>query len=129
MEPDAGPQGAGELIADVMRAIRVILDTDPEAAPSFGAGAYPDAQGQMRPHYLMDRDGFLQLVMGFTGAEAIRWRRTFIAAFNAMEAELRKPAAPVALTREQRIAAALIESQQVVVEGQGRQLEAEYHPL
>lgn len=36
--------------------------------------------------------------MGFTGKEAARWKEAYIAAFNAMEAELAKPAAkPAAL--------------------------------
>lgn len=44
----------------------------------------------------MDRDGFALLAMGFTGARAMRWKRDFIDAFNAMESELRaRPAAAV----------------------------------
>ncbi len=46
--------------------------------------------------------------MGFTGKRALQWKMTYIAAFNALEAELRKPVAPQpALTREQCIAAAV----------------------
>ncbi|HIX40183.1 MAG TPA: Rha family transcriptional regulator [Candidatus Desulfovibrio intestinigallinarum] len=36
--------------------------------------------------YLLTRDGFSLLVMGFTGAEAVRWKLRYIEAFNALEA-------------------------------------------
>ena len=38
--------------------------------------------------YLMDRDGFCFLVMGFTGEKADKWKLDFIDAFNTMEAKL-----------------------------------------
>lgn len=41
----------------------------------------------------MTRDGFVLLVMGFTGKAAMEWKIRFLEAFNAMEAQLR--AAPV----------------------------------
>ena len=37
----------------------------------------------------MTRDGFTLLAMGFTGAKALRFKKAYIQAFNAMEAELR----------------------------------------
>jgi Rha family phage regulatory protein len=45
------------------------------------------------PEYLMNRDGFSLLVMGFTGRKALEWKIKYIQAFNAMEEELRKPKA------------------------------------
>ena len=36
--------------------------------------------------YLLTRDAFSLLVMGFTGAEAVRWKIRYIEAFNALEA-------------------------------------------
>ncbi len=47
--------------------------------------------GQRRnyPMYLMTRDGFTFLVMGFTGREAARFKECYIRAFNQMEEELR----------------------------------------
>ena len=38
------------------------------------------------PAYLLTRDGFSLLVMGFAGAEAVRWKLKYIEAFNALEA-------------------------------------------
>lgn len=87
----------------VMRSIRDLLETDPGAQSNFGFGLRPDANGQQRPYYTMDRTGFVMLGMGFTGAAAIRWRRRYIAAFDAMEAQLTGGQAPVpALQQRQR---------------------------
>lgn len=40
--------------------------------------------------YLITKDGFMFLVMGFTGKKAARLKEAYIAKFNAMEAELIK---------------------------------------
>lgn len=40
--------------------------------------------------YLITKDGFMFLVMGFTGKKAARLKEAYISRFNAMEAELRK---------------------------------------
>lgn len=37
------------------------------------------------PHYLMSRDGFIFLAMGFTGRKAAEWKVRFLEAFNLME--------------------------------------------
>lgn len=43
---------------------------------------------QTYPEYLLTRDGFSLLVMGFTGKEAMDWKLKYIEAFNKMEAAL-----------------------------------------
>lgn len=50
---------------------------------------YIDAKGETRRMIRMTRDGFMFLVMGFTGKPAAAVKEYFIAAFNAMEKELR----------------------------------------
>jgi Rha family phage regulatory protein len=40
--------------------------------------------------YLMTRDGFTFLAMGFTGKRAAQFKEKYIEAFNRMEAELMK---------------------------------------
>lgn len=47
-----------------------------------------DGNRKSYPMYLMNRDGFSLLVMGFTGAKALEWKLKYIEAFNAMEKEL-----------------------------------------
>lgn len=54
----------------------------------FIESSYRDAQGKLRPEYLMNRDGFSFLVMSFTGQEAMEWKLKYIAAFNKLEEEL-----------------------------------------
>jgi Rha family phage regulatory protein len=52
---------------------------------NFGATSHVDAQnGQTYQRITMSKDGFMLLVMGFTGAEALAVKMNFIAAFNAM---------------------------------------------
>ena len=46
---------------------------------------YVDAKGEERPAFHMTRDGFVLLVMGFTGKKAMAWKVKYINAFNAME--------------------------------------------
>ncbi|MGE9914097.1 Rha family transcriptional regulator [Megasphaera elsdenii] len=41
-------------------------------------------------YYLMNRDGFSLLVMGFTGKAALEWKLKFLEAFNTMEKALRE---------------------------------------
>lgn len=79
---------------NVLRDIRGLLNSEQTPATSyFALGLYIDEQnGQSYEHYLMDRDGFSLLAMGFTGARAVRWKIDYLSAFNAMEAELRRRA-------------------------------------
>lgn len=59
--------------------------------PMFYETTYVNEQnGQTYPMYLMNRDGFSLLVMGFTGKAALEWKLKFLEAFNAMEKEIRK---------------------------------------
>lgn len=62
-----------------------------EDTPSmFRKTTYKHEQnGQSYPEYLMNRDGFTLLAMGFTGKDALQWKMKYIAAFNEMEARLK----------------------------------------
>lgn len=42
------------------------------------------------PMYVMNRDGFTLLAMGFTGEKALRFKLEYIKAFNAMEQQIRE---------------------------------------
>ena len=55
------------------------------AAQNFLLIEYTDAQGKPRPEYLLTRDGFTLLAMGFTGAKALTFKVAYINAFNRME--------------------------------------------
>lgn len=65
----------------------------------------PDSYGREQRAYLMNRDGFTLLAMGFTGKAALEWKLKYIAAFNDMEKKLTEQPQ---LTRSQLLATALI---------------------
>ena len=55
---------------------------------------YTTSQNKNLPMYLMNRDGFSLLVMGFTGKAALEWKLKYIQAFNEMEKKLATPQMP-----------------------------------
>jgi len=57
----------------------------------FVENEYQNEQNnQWYKEYLLTRDGFSLLVMGFTGKEALAWKLKYIDAFNKMEAALKE---------------------------------------
>ena len=73
----------------VLRSINEILAAQNCAAKFFYETTY-DNRGKQYPMYLMNRDGFSLLVMGFTGAKAMQWKIKYIEAFNEMERQLKE---------------------------------------
>ena len=55
---------------------------------SFCMVEVPNGAFRQQRMFELTRDGFVFLVMGFTGPKAARWKEAYIAAFNAMEAQL-----------------------------------------
>ena len=56
----------------------------------FQETTVPDSYGRQQKAYLMNRDGFSLLLMGFTGANALEWKLKYIEAFNEMERKLKE---------------------------------------
>lgn len=73
----------------VLENIRQILVAENSATKLFQEISYT-YRGQSFPEYLMNREGFTLLAMGFTGREALHWKLKYIAAFNEMEAKLKQ---------------------------------------
>ena len=48
-------------------------------------------RGNEYTEYLLTRDGFSLLVMGFTGSKALEWKLKYIEAFNKMEQAIKNP--------------------------------------
>ena len=71
----------------VLAAIRQILVAENSATKFFHETTF-EYRGQKFPEYLMNRDGFSLLAMGFTGKEAVQWKLKYIEAFNQMERQL-----------------------------------------
>ena len=92
----------------VMRDIEDIMKGLPKNGDThmFFKTEYTHEQnGQSYPMYLMNRDGFTLLAMGFNGKAALEWKLKYIAAFNEMEKKLTEQPQ---LTRSQLLATALI---------------------
>lgn len=77
----------GKRHKDVLENIRNILVAE-NFATKFYQESTREYRGQRFPEYLMNRDGFTLLAMGFTGKDALQWKMKYIAAFNEMEAQL-----------------------------------------
>ena len=77
---------------DVLKAIRSILDNFGFSKEfnqrNFAPVKYVDAKGEKRPCYVMTRDGFTALVMGFTGKKADQFKEMYIKRFNEMEEQI-----------------------------------------
>lgn len=80
----------------VLRSIREIL-VEQNCATKFFHETTHEYRGQQFPEFLMNRDGFCLLVMGFTGKEALAWKLKYIEAFNAMEKKLKELSAPLSI--------------------------------
>lgn len=76
------------------------------AARNFFLTEYTDEQGKPRKQYILTRDGFTLLAMGFTGAKAMQFKVAYINAFNRMEQLIRGKGAGL-LENAQRAAAQL----------------------
>lgn len=90
---------------DVLRAIENIKAQNCALTSMFFEATYTAGTGKAYPMYLMNRDGFTLLAMGFTGKAALEWKLKYIQAFNEMEKKL---AQRPQLSRTELMAQALI---------------------
>ena len=75
---------------DVLESIRQILTAENSAVKFYQEYSYLSERGKQYPAYLMNRDGFTLLAMGFTGKKALEWKLKYINAFNEMETQLKE---------------------------------------
>lgn len=83
----------------VLRDIEQILTQVPEIfiKPNFGVVEYPVRRGfgtEMVKAYLLSKDGFIMLTMGYIGEKAMKFKVAYITRFNEMEAELAQRRVP-----------------------------------
>ena len=71
----------------VIEDIRKISETvsTPEFSGLFVETTYKASNGKANPMYLMNKDGFTLLAMGYTGEKAMKFKLAYIKQFNAME--------------------------------------------
>jgi Rha family phage regulatory protein len=75
--------------ADVIRSIEDLISMNAKLRSYFVSDTYVDNIGRKQPMYLMNRDGFALLAMGFTGKRALQFKLDYINAFNEMELYLK----------------------------------------
>ena len=73
----------------VLQDIREIGCSEEFRLHNFVQSSYENSQGKQQPMFLVTRDGFVLLVMGYTGELAMRFKEAYIKQFNAMESALR----------------------------------------
>jgi Rha family phage regulatory protein len=91
----------------ILEEIKRILIMCPKSftEPNFRPSEYSDSTGRALPCWLLTRDAFSLLAMGFTGRAAILWKLKYIEAFNTLEqAALEKLSAQVVEARNNLLA-------------------------
>jgi anti-repressor protein len=73
----------------VLRDIENLSCSENFRQSNFGLSYYISQQNKELPMYVMTKDGFSFLVMGYTGREAGKFKEDFIEAFNKMEETIR----------------------------------------
>lgn len=75
----------------VLESIRKLMTAENSAVlQMFEESIYINEQNKTQPMYLMNRDGFTLLAMGFTGVKAMEFKIDYINAFNKMESKIKK---------------------------------------
>lgn len=90
---------------NVIRDIENLLQSpDIQSQLYFEVSEYKDTTGKTNKMYIMNRDGFTLLAMGFTGQAALKFKLDYIQAFNKMEAHIRSQQAEPEVTERSRSA-------------------------
>ena len=78
----------GKQHKDVLKAVKSLDISEEFRERNFALSKIDYQNGNIKkqlPMYYITRDGFMFLVMGFTGKMAARWKEAYIKAFNEME--------------------------------------------
>ena len=102
--------------SDVIEKIEELIKTENSVMTMFIESSYKAGTGKSYKEYLITRDGFSLLVMGFTGSRALQWKLKYIEAFNKMEQALKKP-------QKQLTPIEMMELQFKILKEQGKKLD------
>jgi len=84
----------GKKHTHVLRDIKKLLEDMEKAGKSgesnFGLSSYKSEQNKVLLMYLISKNGFTLLAMGFTGEKALRFKLAYIEAFDTMEEQIRE---------------------------------------
>lgn len=80
---------------DLIKAIKNMTTQNCVVQNMFVESTYFNSQSKEQPMYIMNRDGFTLLAMGFTGKKALQFKLDYIEAFNKIEKAIKEaPAFP-----------------------------------
>lgn len=117
----------GKRNSEVNRSIANLTVQNCTVKNMYVESTYISSRGREEVEYLMDRDGFSLLVMGFTGKKALEWKLKYIEAFNTMEERLKSN---IQLTEEEKLKLQLFSKDPVeVAAAHNRLVELETAPL
>lgn len=109
---------------DVLESIREMIKGRAENSAvlkMFVQSTYIASNNKENPMFIMNRDGFTLLAMGFTGEKALQFKLEYINAFNKMEETIKNGGFNV--PKSFREALLLAAEQQEVIENQQKQIE------
>lgn len=78
----------GKVHAKLVRDIENLHCSDEFKVANFGTYSFTNKMNRSFDGYMMTKDGFAFLCMGFTGKKAAEWKEKYIKAFNSMEQRL-----------------------------------------
>lgn len=108
---------------DLIKAIKNMTTQNCVVQNMFVESTYFNSQSKEQPMYIMNRDGFTLLAMGFTGKKALQFKLDYIEAFNKMEKAIKEaPTLPSPI--DVTILKQLVEATQVMT-AQISQMQAE----
>lgn len=107
----------------VLDAIRELISSAEKSAvlKMFVPSTYIASNNKENPMFIMNRDGFTLLAMGFTGEKALQFKLEYINAFNKMEEAIKNGGFNV--PKSFREALLLAAEQQEVIENQQKKIE------
>lgn len=76
--------------SDVLRAIEMMGCSPEFTQRNYALSSYKDESGKSNKEYIITKDGFVMLAMGFIGEKAFKFKEDYIRAFNAMQKELER---------------------------------------
>lgn len=108
---------------NVMQSINSLINSAENSAvlKMFVISSYVASNNKENPMYIMNRDGFTLLAMGFTGEKALQFKLEYINAFNKMEETINNGGFNV--PKSFREALLLAAEQQEVIENQQKQID------
>lgn len=80
----------GKRHSDVLNSIKSLKCSEEFTERNFSLSEYIDTTGKSNPMYNITKDGFVFLVMGYTGEKACQFKELYIKRFNEMEQQLKQ---------------------------------------